>query len=196
MDARNPHNDLALVRRVQDGEAGALDALIVRLQCVPRMLGAKNRQLGGPLLRHEIDDLAQDVIAAVWKKLGEFSGSSTLETWVYRFCFLELMWRLRKERRVPVLLEDLSDGPPPEPAAEPPPAALEFEEVYRALDKLPVRESEAVRLKHFGDLTFVEMSDRLGISQNTIKTRYYSGMLRLRTLIGSESARELLEGGR
>ena len=57
---------------------------------------------------------------------------------------------------------------------------------YMGLSMLSPGESEVIRLKHFAQMTFEEIAERLGISANTAKTRYYRGLERLRGWLDSD----------
>src|SRR5262245_20870366 len=83
--------DVALVRDALQRRADALEQFIERMQCVGRFLAVRNAQLGQPLDRDELRDVAQDAITVVWRKLEAFSGDASLETWVFRICVNELM---------------------------------------------------------------------------------------------------------
>src|SRR5688500_8604463 len=75
-------DDLELVRRVLLREGPALASFAARMQCVPRFLAARNAQLGSPLRTEEIEDVAQDTVISVWRKLPEYRAEAKLETWV------------------------------------------------------------------------------------------------------------------
>ncbi|HED65277.1 MAG TPA: sigma-70 family RNA polymerase sigma factor [Planctomycetes bacterium] len=170
--------DLRLVRDLLEGSMEARARFSQRMQCIPRILSAKNARIGSPLQPSELDDVAQDTLVAVWKRLPSFRGLSALETWVYRFCHLTLLKSLEAHRRAPRTEQGAEETPwVPERREE------RFAEVYRALDRLPEDEGELVRLKHFEDLSFPEIGERLGLSPNTAKTRYYRGLARLRDLL-------------
>jgi len=114
--ARNPSDagrreDLDLVGRALAGEPAGIDELVERLRCIPRMLADRNRRLGGPLQESELADVAQETAVAIWRKLSGFEGRAALETWVYRFAYLELMLRLRKRRRRLASLDELEVEP-------------------------------------------------------------------------------------
>ena len=53
------------------------------------------------------------------------------------------------------------------------------ERVRRILAGLPAEQSEVVTLKHWEDLTFAEIAEVLGISQNTVASRYRYAMEKL-----------------
>jgi len=176
-------NDLRLVERALAGEGAAREALTIRLECVPRTLAAANARLGNVLSADELADLAQDVVLAVWRKLGTFRGEATLESWAWSFCRHELWNRVRRrQRRRAVVHTSLEEIPRP-PTSETGPSSVDYDHLEEGLAALDAAEREVIRLKHFEHLMFSEIAVRLGISPNTAKTRYYRGMVRLKHLL-------------
>jgi RNA polymerase sigma-70 factor (ECF subfamily) len=169
----------------------AVERVLVRLRVVYRMLAQRNRRLGEPFGAGELEQFAQEVTLAVWSKLSQFKGLSPLEGWIYRFAQLELMYRLRRRDGAPRSIEEVR-GARELVGQEALGSGLEDAEVlYPALDELEPAQLEVIRLKHFEDLTFPEIADRLGGSPNTAKTRYYRGLRRLREILGrGERVRE------
>jgi RNA polymerase sigma-70 factor (ECF subfamily) len=177
--------DLELVQRTRQGDSSAQEEFLERMRSVPKSLALENAKLGRPLGATELEDLVQEVLSLVWRKLADYSGRGAFDAWVYRIGYLELLSRLRKLRRFPALLEDLEKGPS-EPAAPDEPDTLEREQIYACLEKLGPREGEVIRLKHFEGLTFEEIAVRLHSSTNTVKTRYYRGLGKLRQALGAD----------
>ena len=172
--------DLRLVERVLAGDGAAREALCVRLECVPRTLTAANARLGHFLSPDELADLAQDVVLSVWRKLGTFRGHATLEAWTWSFCHHELRNRVRRRRRRrAVVRASLAEIREPQAGATDP-SSVDYDHLEEELAALDPAEQDVVRLKHFEHLTFSEIAARLGISPNTVKTRYYRGMVLLR----------------
>ncbi len=157
----------------------ALERFVNRMQCVPRFVAARNAQMGRPLGNESIEDLVQDVLAVVWRKLPGFQGEAGLETWVYQFCEFELRNAIRRAvpRRVRSL-EDMDEVGSQEPANSA--ASDDLESVYVAMQRLSAAEARIMRLKHFEALTFEAIALRLSMSQNTSKTRYYRALEKLR----------------
>lgn len=58
----------------------------------------------------------------------------------------------------------------------------EARRLNRMLDGLPEKEKEVVRMRAMDGLSFVEISEILSLPQSTLKSRYKSGLDRLRTL--------------
>lgn len=185
LPSTNHRADVERVRRASGGDPQAVDELLVRLRCVRRFLTAKNRQLGGRLGPEEIDDAVQETLFAIWRKLATYRGLGSFEAWAYRFSYLELLSRLRKQHRLDRPVEEVEvedDG------AREPSRALDDEHLYRMLDKLGPPGSDVIRLKHLEELSFDEIGERMGTSPNTAKTRYYRGMRRLRELLEQSAA--------
>ena len=59
---------------------------------------------------------------------------------------------------------------------------LEFERIDNYLKNIEPREADIIRMKIMGELSFVEISKILSIPQSTAKSRFKSGMIKLRKL--------------
>lgn len=178
-ERRRLNADLELVRRALQGAPRDLDELVERLRCIPRVLAARNRRMGNRLSPEDVADLAQDTFGTVWKKLDTFRGEAPLEAWIHPFCVLTLMNFVRRQAyRDTDELFDVHAA-----RAERGVERLDDELVHDALDRVPADEARILRLKHFEDLSFPQIGERLGISPNTAKTRHYRGLDRLRRLL-------------
>lgn len=186
--------DLTLVRGALAGRGDAVRAFLERMRCVPRMIAGHNAKLGRPLSGEAVEDVIQESLVAIWRRLERFDGRAALETWAYPFCYFEFMRRLRVERGLPKLLDDGVEGSSFEPAAPEQPALIELEPLLEALEALDAGQALVVRLKHFEDLTFEGIAQRLAISPNTAKTRYYAGLDKLRGRLGKRLTGRAADG--
>lgn len=152
-----------------------------RMRCVPRILAALNARMGRPLDEHELADLSQDTTVLVLQKLDQYAAKAPLESWIYRICSLELMNGVRRKHRYRGRTERLVESTLESAEAQ---ALEEIEAVHLALERLGGHDADVVRMKHFEGLTFEDLGDRLGISPNTAKTRYYRGLAKLKTYMG------------
>lgn len=176
--------DLALVRGALGGNARDVERLGDRLACVPRLVSVLNARRGRRLSVQDVEDLAQDALIGIWKKLGSYHGEATLEAWLHRFCFLEFMNRVRLASRRPEVASghlETAMGRPVDPDAD-----LEREELERTLDRLGSPDADVVRLKHFEELTFEGIGGVLGITTKMAKTRYYRGIAWLQRELGAQ----------
>src|SRR5262245_17562957 len=107
-----------LIERLRRGDEQALADLADRY-------GSKIYQLAFRYLRNREDaeEVAQDVLFKVYRRIGDFRGDSALSSWIYRITFNAAMSRLRtvKYQRSqddvrPRVDEDGSSASAPEPA--------------------------------------------------------------------------------
>ncbi|MCA8961922.1 MAG: sigma-70 family RNA polymerase sigma factor [Planctomycetes bacterium] len=168
-----------MIRRCLLRESDAISALSERLGCVRPTLASLNRRLSIPLHTTELRDLEQDVLVVILEKLGTFEGRARLESWIYRICFFELMnrrrevaKRSRRDRPLDEVVDPVTVGPDRE--------APSLDRIQRGLEQLGSPRAEIVYLKHFEHLTFQEIGETLGLSDNTVKTHYYRALVRLR----------------
>ena len=57
-------------------------------------------------------------------------------------------------------------------------------EVRSALERLSTEQREVLTLAYFGDLTQVEIAERLGVPLGTVKARAFRGLRRLADILG------------
>lgn len=173
--------DLAVVRRVLQGEAAARDELIDRIACLPAMVRVQHARRGAPLPADELDDVVQEVLLALWRKLARFDGRVPLLMWAHGFVSVELHKALerrgRRQRRTVAATT--------EPAAPPAAPELDRERLHRALADEPRVDAQILRLRHFEGLDFETVARTLGMPLNTVKTRHYRCLERLRRRLGS-----------
>lgn len=174
-------HDRELARRVSAGDPAALDAFVDRVGVVGSILAVRNRRMGRPLSDADLDDLVQDAMVVIWRKLGSYSGDGPLEAWIYRICSLELLNAVRRRRRQ--AFEPGTDEVEPWYVQEA--RGAESAAMRRVLRHLADREAEIVLLKHFHQLSFTEIGELLEIASTTAKTHYYRGIDKLRETFAS-----------
>ena len=179
------HDDLELARRVLANERGALEVVVERMRCVGSILMVRNARLGRPLDSSALDDLVQDTLVVIWRRLHSFEGRGPLEAWVYRICSFELLSALRDLRRVPRNETDSGAELVLLPAVPPLDEEDEHPRKDRLLRHLATREAQVVELKHYEDMTFEQISELLEVSESTVKTHYYRGLEKLREVLSA-----------
>lgn len=168
------------MRAAQDGDRGALDALLRRHH---DRVHAVCRRLAG----NDADalDATQEALIAIARGIRRFDGRSAFSTWAYRVttnaCLDEL--RRRKRRPTPGLPEerDLGDvGARPSPGIEVLPDRLAID---AALAQLSEEFRLPVVLRDLCDLDYAEIADRLDIPPGTVRSRIARGRAQLATLL-------------
>ena len=164
--------DLLLVEQALGGSVEARAEVIRRLSSIPRMLRSRNFKLGRPLNEHDLQDLEQDVLITVWRRLGLYNGTGGLDAYVYRISFDLYLNRLRRKRRG--LAKDIDESEADHSVD--PSARIEslarHEGVTRALDTLDPEEREVVVLRTMEDLPFEDVAAKLEIPIGAAKDRY------------------------
>ena len=183
----------ALIERLQAGDGSAVSELAATY-------GPKIYQLAFRYMRNgeDAEEVAQDVLMKVYRKVGSFRGDAALSSWIYRITFNTAMSRLRNTRlaraadkeRERALAADLASGNPSRAPRQPADwSRLPDEVVLRlqlreavtaAIAELPEIYRAPVVLRDIQGLTTEEASSRLRLKDQTLKSRLHRGRLMLR----------------
>jgi RNA polymerase sigma-70 factor (ECF subfamily) len=180
--------DQALVRAVQRGEKGAMDALI--RASYADVYALCRRLLGDPA---DAADATQEVYLRVVRSVMAFRGESAFGTWLHRVTVNVCMTALRRRGDVrargqsagPVHFAPdalLSEDTGPESRAE---TADLTARTARALAELPDEAREVVVLRDLQGLSTKETAELLGVSEGAVKVRLHRAHTRLRGLVGA-----------
>lgn len=185
----NPNE--SLLERLQRGDERALSDLVATY-------GTKIHQLAFRYLRNQEDaeEVAQDVLFKVHRKVGQFRGDAALSSWIYRITFNTAMSRLRsgayqraqEQQRLAAANEsdEMNERPVREPADL---SALADEDLFksqlrrrlfRAILNLPVIYRAPVMLRDIQGMSTEEASAMLRVKDQTLKSRLHRGRLLLR----------------
>jgi RNA polymerase sigma-70 factor (ECF subfamily) len=157
--------DDALLARLQGGEEGALAE-------VADTYGSKIYQLAFRYLRNKEDaeEVVQDVLYKVHRKVGSFRGDAALSSWIYRITFNTAMSRLRTARYQRSQADDaqlLADE-----------RVLRSQlrrRVLRAILALPAIYRAPVVLRDLQGMSTEEASAVLRVKDQTLKSRLHRG---------------------
>ena len=117
------------------------------------------------------EDLFQDVLLQLWSSIPAFRGEAKETTWIYRVAFnTALAWR-RGEQRRRVKHESwlqLETPPQSQPShADTSPTQELVGRLYAAIRELPKMDA-TLALMHLDGLSYQEMAEVLGISENYV----------------------------
>ncbi|MEM7308565.1 MAG: sigma-70 family RNA polymerase sigma factor [Planctomycetota bacterium] len=174
-------DDYDLVQRALALDPDATRRFAQRVACVAPFVRRFCRRGGTPVSEAVVEDIAQETYLALWRKAEGYRGTTRLESWACGFAAVEVQrWRRRRARS---LQREQSEGAVAGAVpGEVPSDTRDYLE--RAIERLGPPASTVIRLKHFEELTFDAIADRLSLSPNTAKSHYYRGLERLRTVIG------------
>lgn len=186
-----PSTDVALVERLRAGDATAVTELSTRY-------GAKIFQLAFRYMknREDAEEVSQDVLLKIFRKIKAFRGDAALSSWIYRITFNTAMSRLRTLRfarpaEVPERTITIHDGDDLESkrvdvedwSAVPDETYLRsqlWDRFNIALDRLPPIYRTPIVLRDIQGLSTEEASAVLKVKSQTLKSRLHRGRLVLR----------------
>ena len=117
------------------------------------------------------DDLFQEVLVNVWSSIRAFRGEAKETTWIYRVAFNTTMaWRRgeRRRRKGHETFLKLDTSPQAQPShVDSLPEREIVERLYAAIRQLP-KVDASLALMHLDCLSYQEMAEVLGISENYI----------------------------
>jgi RNA polymerase sigma-70 factor (ECF subfamily) len=177
-----------LAVRLMNQDPAALEEIISRYQ-------SKIFHTAYTIVKNHQDaqEITQDTLFTVYRKIGTFRGQSSLCTWIGRITLNNTFMKLRRRRKEPhVPIEEMPcrDGEEfflPAVVADKGKFADEWTlerelkgKVRYALSELPDKYSQALRLKMLYDYSNVELAQRLNISVAAVKSRLHRARLFLR----------------
>lgn len=174
--------DLALVRDALARRPVAVARLGERLQCIGPMTRSRRRSLAPWIPDTDLPDLEQEVASKVLERLPSYQGLAALESWVFAFCDGVVRNAARSHRRKQARdhqLEAAADHIDADRSAGTSDSD-NHEDLYACLEGLTRAERELVRGKHHDGLQLAELAARLGAGLNTIKSRYFRILQKLR----------------
>ena len=188
---REYDTERALIGRMRARDGSAVDDLA-------SLYGPRIQQLAFRYLKNweDAEEVAQDVLLKVYRKIEAFRGDAALSSWIYRITFNTAMSRLRSGRshraevQGPDLQPDSAEMVKPEPADW---TSLADDQVMRgemrrklveALTHLPAVYRVPVLLRDINGLSTEEASAVLRVKPQTLKSRLHRGRLILRKHMG------------
>ncbi len=181
--------DLRLVEKVRDGDLASFDELVRKYR--ERIYGTVYHLTSN---REDAADLTQESFIKAFQSIGKFRGQANFYTWLYRIAVNTTLSALRKRRlrrffsfdemdenASPELMNELatrSDG------TEKPVLLRELQEkLNEALQKLSPKHRIVTVLFEIENLSHEEISDILGVSVGTVRSRLHYAKQHLRTYL-------------
>jgi RNA polymerase sigma-70 factor (ECF subfamily) len=189
-------SDLSLVQRVQRGDKGAFDVLVLKYQ--HKVVKLVMRYVRNPA---EAEDIAQDAFIKAYRALPQFRGDSAFYTWLYRIAINTAKNAVVARDRNPVDFDlDMTNNDESYEMqgrlkdSETPEALVLTDEirttVNAAIANLPDDLRTAIVLRELEGLSYEEIAATMDCPVGTVRSRIF----RAREAIDSR-LREVFEGG-
>ena len=191
-------SDLSLVRRVQRGDKGAFDALVLKYQ--HKLVKLVMRYVRNPA---EAEDIAQEAFIKAYRALPQFRGDSAFYTWLYRIAINTAKNAVVSRDRSPIDYnvdrnstdtDESYDMQGRMKDSETPEGLVLTDEirstVNAAIDALPEDLRTAIVLRELEGLSYEEIAEAMACPVGTVRSRIF----RAREAI-DRRLREVFEGG-
>lgn len=165
LDVMNEISDEALMVLFANGDARAARALTLRL--TPRVMAHAYRLLG---VHAEAEDVAQEAMLRLWRVAPDWrQNEARVSTWLYRVVanLCTDRWRMARHVALDTIAEP-EDGAAS--AAEVMLTRARGEALQAALNRLPMRQRQAVILRHIEGLSNPEIGQVMGIGTKAVES--------------------------
>ncbi len=133
------------------------------------------------IVRHQIDDLVQDTLLSLHRKLASYDPDRPFLPWLAAIARYRWVDHLRKVYRADeTILEDGFSAENPEPAIA---ARISLDRMF---SYLPPAQARAIELVKIQGLTIAEASHACGQSQSLVKVNIHRGLKKLAAMIEKE----------
>lgn len=174
-------SDEAILALVSRGDEAALGALYDRFGRPAYRLAL--RILRDPALA---EDAVQDAFLAVWRTAASYRPDrAKASTWVLTLVHRRAVDLVRREeRRRADPLDETFDPAGDERTDDEAASREQRRRVQQALAQLAPDQRQALELAYYGGLSQSQIAERLGVPLGTVKSRMFSGLGRLRDILG------------
>ena len=131
--------------------------------------------------REDTLDTVQNAVCKALQNHGRLRKADALHTWFYRILVYECIDRLRARKKLQFCAPEALDS---EYYEDPLPQDISLQQRVNAL--MPEVQT-VIRLHFYEELTLQEISEITGWNLNTVKTRLYGGLRKLRVTMEGES---------
>ena len=125
-------------------------------------------------------DLMQEIFTSVFRNLATYRGDGVFKAWLFRIASYRTVEFYRRKKPT----QGLDELPEIESESDKPEELLMMkshnQQLLGALQELPIAQRAVVELKFFGQFTFEEIAEQLNVSSNTVKSRLYSALDKLK----------------
>jgi len=174
--------DIELVEAARD-QPDAFGELVRRHQSF--VFGAALRVTRDASLAEEV---AQETFFRAYRALNRFRGESKLRTWLYRIATNLAIDLVGRRRDIP--MAEVPEQPATRTTSQIVELQVKSAELRQALPGLPDNLREPLVLREYHLLSYEEISEKLGIPLNTVRTRIFRGKAALRQELADWEDRE------
>jgi RNA polymerase sigma-70 factor (ECF subfamily) len=168
--------DRSLVARCLQGDRAAFERLVDRYQRV--MFNVALRMVNN---RDDAMDVTQTAFIKAYEKLDSYNPEYRFFSWLYRILVnesLNLLGRRKPQEEVDTRLPSRDKTPDLAYGED-----QVRERLQAAIESLPADYQRVLVLRHYGDLSYKDMSEILDLPEKTVKSRLFTARRMLRDVL-------------
>ncbi|MGL4483592.1 MAG: RNA polymerase sigma factor [Anaerovoracaceae bacterium] len=138
---------------------------------------------------HLSEDIAQDTMEIAYKKLEQLRDLSATKSWIMKIAYNELKLHYISRNKIPIFDDSWEDNSTLEnlinaeiDIAKQFESKCDNEVLYKSLLLLPSHYSDLLIMHYLNEFSIIEISEITGINYNTIKSRIYRGLNKLKDI--------------
>jgi len=172
------NNDKELVKRAQEGDKTAFNALVTKYQI--KVVNLVTRYVKDS---DEAQDVAQEAFIKAYRGINKFRGDSAFYTWLYRIAINSAKnYLVSQSRKTPAFAVDVEDAEHMESATAlkefgTPEGQMLTEEiettVYKAIKELPEDLKTAITLRELEGMSYDEIAEVMQCPIGTVRSRIF-----------------------
>jgi RNA polymerase sigma-70 factor (ECF subfamily) len=174
-------SDEELVKDFLNGSESAFNRLANRY--IEKIYWHARRMLGN---HDDADEIVQQVLIVMHKKLQKFRFQSSLSTWIYKITStrsLNLIKKNKIKRLLPMNSEEAINKTTNADILNEIEEKEKIDGLYKLLEKIPVKQREVFMLRNFNELSYKEISEITGKSIGALKSNYFHALKKLKEMM-------------
>jgi len=176
--------DFELINKFIEGSDSAFNELARKYQT--KIYWHARRMLGNHM---DADEITQEVLLVLYKKLKSFNFNSAFYTWLYRIVTtrsLNMLNRKKLKKFIFIDDEEVSELKSHNDIVKNIDDKEKLAKLGKVLKKLPVKQREVFVLRNFDELSYEEISDITGKSVGGLKSNYFHALKKVMELMENE----------
>jgi RNA polymerase sigma-70 factor (ECF subfamily) len=175
---QNNSDDYELVRRFLSGDEQAFNKIAVRYQT--RIYWHARRMVGS---HDDADDIVQEVLMVIYKKLSTFNFQSSVYTWIYKITSTRCLNLINKNKLKKIISFNstkYSESSFNDDVIVNFEQKEKFNKMENYLQNLPSKQREVFILRNYDDLSYQEISEITGKSIGALKANYFHAFKKIK----------------
>jgi len=168
-------NDFELIKKFLAGDESAFNLIVKKYQ--KKIYWHARQMLGNHL---DADEITQEVLIVIYKKLGSFNFNSSLFTWIYRIINTRSLNQIRR-RKIKNFFsidddENTFELADTKDIVEDLVNREKLKLVDKALEKLPPKQRQIFIMRNYEELSYEEISKITGKTVGGLKANYFHAL--------------------